>query len=142
MEIETVNIPILATNPYYPYKRPKVRILRASKNITIITNFQIIANILEVDPDDLYRFFSKYLKTPSRISNHDCILNGIYSVEEIEKCLEIFIEKYVLCVNCGIPEVRNDLCYGCGYVNRKFFEYANTYQVSVVPVDPVSEFDF
>ena len=51
------------------------------------------------------------------------IINGAFTDEELKKCLDKFIDKYVLCKGCHYPEmclkVKKDLvggkCDSCGH---------------------------
>lgn len=117
-----VNIPRTIDDPYYRYRMPVMQIKTEGKGNgikTVIINLQEIALSLERDPEYIIKFFSFQLGAGSHKKN---TINGNHQRQVLDAALDVFIEKYVLCCECGNPETifkRDKLgCKACGFVQK------------------------
>lgn len=90
---------------------------------TIITNFFDVAKALRRDPEHLLKFLVKELATScdSKDSKKVVVL-GNFSGIQIDKKIELYVEQYVTCPECGKPDTKLTkedrllfmICEACG----------------------------
>ncbi len=69
---------------------------------TIIQNFVKIADYLNRDPKIMQRYFMKELGTPAYIDEAgQLILQGKFGPHVINRLIDMFVKKYVICPTCG-----------------------------------------
>lgn len=92
-------------------------------NKTIIKNFKIVTEKLRREPAFLCKVLSKELAVPLEMQGERLILQRKLSGDIINKKLEEFVIKYVICKECNRPDthleelghgVRNLICEACG----------------------------
>ena len=92
-------------------------------NKTIIRNFKNVADRLRRDPKFLAKFLSKELAVPVEIAGERLIRQRRISDNIIDKKLEEFINKYVICKECKRPDTHIEdvghglkqlVCESCG----------------------------
>jgi translation initiation factor 5 len=95
---------------------------------SIEINFADVAKHIRVPTEYILKFISiefgsiySYKEKGSEVS---CIVKGNIPENEMLKCLDKFIDKYVLCPGCNYPEmnlrVRKDqVCGQCGSCGKK-----------------------
>lgn len=71
---------------------------------TIVSNFLQIASYLRRSPEHLEKFLQKELATPSKIENERLIMIKKIPSKKIDERIKIYVEKYVLCKECGKPD--------------------------------------
>ena len=89
---------------------------------TIITNFKQIADYLRRDPNHLLKFLVGELATQGRLQGNKADFTGRFTSEEINKKIKSYVEKFVICNECGKPDtklVKEDritymVCMACG----------------------------
>jgi translation initiation factor 5 len=111
---------------HYRYKRPKlvVKIESSGNGVkTKIVNIDEVSVSLYRQSDVLVKYFSYSLGT---IAEKNDTLKGHHTYEILNNLLETFIEKYVQCVLCKIPETDflfdskkklKSKCKACGYIH-------------------------
>ena len=119
-----VNIPYSVLDPTHRYKRDKIEITIQNTNggITKLLNIDKIATQLNCDVADILKFLKKKANT-SIIEKNGPFLRKSESVENIEKILEEFINKEILCPKCNNPEFSAEkvektevkTCKACGH---------------------------
>ncbi len=92
--------------PSKPVSREAFEIPRAEVMVvggkTVILNFMKIADILNRDPKILQRYYMKELGAPAIIGEGgQLIIQGRFGPHIINRLLEMFVKKYVLCPTCG-----------------------------------------
>lgn len=99
-------------DPFNRYKRDVLTITHERKHggQTKITNLGEIAKQLHVEEKAITSYFSKRLKMPV----HKAVLRGTLEVSVLESVLDSFIAEFVLCANCGLPELKDGVCKACG----------------------------
>lgn len=91
-------------------------------NKTIISNFLQIISYLRRKPEHLEKFLEKELATKGKIENERLILIKKISARKLDEKIKIYVEKYVLCKECGKPDteiIKQDNfyfihCLACG----------------------------
>lgn len=92
-------------------------------NKTIIRNFKSVTERIRRDPAFLSKYLSKELAVPVEIQSERLILQRRLTSEMINRKLEEFVNKFVMCKECNRPDthiedlghrVRNVVCEACG----------------------------
>lgn len=128
-----VNIPRDNLDPFARYWRYQIIISSGKGNTTKIENLSSIAHQLGRDPDIIANFLKKELGTSvkkiagdkngskSSRSNQEqkYSIGGQFSVDQLEDLLEKFIDREILCQQCGNPETSvengSKRCRACGF---------------------------
>nr|BAN65391.1 eukaryotic translation initiation factor 5, putative [Babesia bovis] len=123
-----VNIPRYCEDPNYRYKMPKLQSKiegRGNGIKTNISNMGDIARALKRPPTYATKFFGCELGAMSKFeeSEEKALINGAHTERALTQILDKFIEMYVLCAECHLPEIevlvkRGALCSrcnACGY---------------------------
>ncbi|KAK1444230.1 eukaryotic translation initiation factor like protein [Babesia gibsoni] len=123
-----VNIPRHCDDPNYRYKMPKLqsRIEGRGNGIkTNISNMGDIARALKRPPTHATKFFGCELGAMSKFEEGEekALINGAHTERALTQILDKFIEMYVLCAECNLPEIdvvikKGTLCSrcnACGY---------------------------
>jgi translation initiation factor 5 len=73
---------------------------------TVIVNMSDIATALNRPPELVTKFFGVDLGAQSKYDEvgDKCTVNGAHTTPDLQKLLNIFIDKFVLCPNCHLPE--------------------------------------
>ena len=100
---------------FYRYKR-EILVFQKTGCTFVITNLQKVAKQLKVPSDHLSKYLAKNCGQP--------ILDGnkIKSIpSNVESTVEKYIQKYVLCMRCNLPELLDSgwICKSCGFDNTK-----------------------
>jgi translation initiation factor 5 len=111
-----VNIPKDIDDPFFRYKRHTIetRIINKSNGITEMTNLNVISKELDRSPDDIIKFLKTRLGL--RINKKHQIYTSCTNAANLEKLLEMYIKKHVLCKKCNNPETGQEtlVCKACG----------------------------
>ena len=126
-----INIRGDSDDPYERYKMPMLLVNMKNKgqfNDTTISGLGPVAKSLKVNEECLTKWFSSNLKTQGRVSESTLILKGAFDYDRIEQSLREFINTYVLCEKCNLPELiylSNDKkkkmisrCQACGHRSK------------------------
>ncbi len=104
------------------FEMPKFELFTEG-NKTIIKNFKVVIDKIRRDSDVLSKYLSKELAVPVEVQSDRLILQRKLTGDMINKKLEEFIMKYVMCKECNRPDthiedlghrVRNIVCEACG----------------------------
>lgn len=101
MNIQGINDII---DPFYRYKMQKLNVIK-QKNKTVIDNFDKVAKDLERDPKMIYNYFKKKLSVAMIFKDGILSTTADLDYSIFEKVLRQFIEEYVLCKSCKLPEL-------------------------------------
>ena len=124
-----INIPSHVKDPNYRYQMPKIIATTQGSGGNVKTKFENIkevAHALTVPSDYPLKFIGKELGTQTEIKNDVHLINGSHSPEKLQQLLDKFIEKYVLCPKCKLPEIRifikkgeiRSKCRACGTISK------------------------
>ena len=117
-------------DPNYRYKRDLEIIKYEGKGNgkkTRFVNINEISQQLHRTPDELTKFLGIDLSTSTNYTNNVAIINGHIRKDDMEKSLRNYIEIFVLCKECGLPEIpkykidRKGIktkCLSCGARNK------------------------
>jgi translation initiation factor 5 len=122
-----LTIPAGIKDPSYRYKMPKMQLSQESRLNgvkTNIVNIDDVAEHLRVPPLALMKFFCAELGANMEKTS---LIKGKHPYDILERHLDKFIRKYVICQNCKYPELKmkvegkGDLvsnCNSCGTMNK------------------------
>lgn len=112
----------------FRYKMNSIEIIHTSNNcFTILTNLQIISKQLNHNPKTILKFISLNLGCKDNFEK--MALTGIFEIDKIQKIIYQFIDLFVLCQKCSIPELKysnnskkklsiiETNCLGCGFTD-------------------------
>ncbi|MFX1251066.1 MAG: translation initiation factor IF-2 subunit beta [Promethearchaeota archaeon] len=106
-------------------KLPKLDIHREG-NSTIIRNFSEITAAMNREPNQILTFLCPELGTQAKMDGKRAIFRCQLDKTDIEQKLEEYIEKFIKCENCELPDTRLIKekkstiikCDACGYVKE------------------------
>lgn len=121
---------------------------------TRLTNVDDIADDLSRDSVDVHRFVQRELGTSGQFESGTARYSGNFSQREVDAVIEKYVDEFVLCSECGLPDtrlVREDRtkmlrCDACGAfrpvstkattrsssgADREAVEEGQTYQVKI-----------
>lgn len=114
-------------DPEYRYKMPVVfgKIEGRGNGIkTVIPNISEVSNSLHRHPGEVNKFFGCELgaQTTYSADTDRAVVNGAHTDATLQQLIHRYIEIFVLCPNCGLPEtvykIKNDTiwhkCAACG----------------------------
>jgi translation initiation factor 5 len=117
------NIPSHIDDPSYRYKMPKLttRIEGRGNGIkTNMVNMNDVARALKTNPAYITKFMGAELGALSSYSFEEekSIVNGAHETGTGQTMIDKFIDKFILCPNCKLPEIdmlvkKGFLCAGC-----------------------------
>ena len=94
---------------------------------TRFVNIDEISQQLHRTPDELTRFLGIDLSTSTNYVDNAAIINGHIRKDDMHKSLRNYIELFVICKNCGLPEIPKykingkgikTKCLSCGYRDK------------------------
>lgn len=113
---------------FYRYKMPDIQVKiegRGNGIKTVIPNMADIGTALKCDPGYPTKFFATELGALSKWDEERNvgIVNGEHNKSTLSRLLALFIEKYVLCPKCKLPETHMKIkkgmiyykCMACGF---------------------------
>lgn len=92
-------------------------------NKTFIKNFKVVADKIRREPAVLSKYLSKELAVPVELKGERLILQRKLMGDILNKKLEEYINKFVICKECNRPDthiedlggrIRNLVCEACG----------------------------
>ena len=117
-------------DPSYRYKRD-LEILKyegkGNGKKTRFVNIDEISQQLHRTPDELTRFLGIDLSTSTNYVDNSAIINGHIRKDDMDKSLRNYIELFVICKNCGLPEIPKykingkgikTKCLSCGHRDK------------------------
>jgi len=120
-----INIPSTCDDPSYRYKMPRLvskKEGRGNGSKTCIVNMVEVARALKRPPQYTTKWFGAELGAQSTYTDKEgegirAIINGHHDTPIFQTMLDKFIDKYVLCANCHLPEI--DMFVKKGNINAK-----------------------
>ncbi|MFB6143662.1 MAG: translation initiation factor IF-2 subunit beta [Halorientalis sp.] len=81
--------------------------VRQEGNVTVYENFQSTTKRLDRDPDHVVKFLQSELGTSGHIDESGrARLTGEFDADRIESALDAYVEEFVLCSECGLPDTK------------------------------------
>ncbi len=87
------------------FEIPKIKILQEG-NTTIFKNFTDVADKINRSPENFLKFLLGELGTAGERENDRVVFKGKIGTSKIRNKVEDYVEKYVLCSECGRPDTR------------------------------------
>merc|ERR1712190_337947 len=126
-----MGIPSTNNDPQYRYKMPRLvtKIEGRGNGIkTCIVNMGDVARAIKRPPQYTTKWFGHELGAQSTYTNKEgegerSIVNGSHQTDAFQKLLDKFIDKYVCCTSCNLPEIIMSVkksgiqgrCAACGW---------------------------
>ncbi|WP_247729143.1 translation initiation factor IF-2 subunit beta [Halovivax limisalsi] len=73
---------------------------------TRFTNMSEIADVLGREPEHLHRFIQRELGTSGKFEDGRGRYNGNFSQTDLDAAIDAYVDEYVLCSECGLPDTR------------------------------------
>lgn len=128
---QKVNIPRTIQDPNYRYQMPALQTRIEGKGINIHTtllNLGPVAKSMRISKEYILKFFGYELSIQVNEKGAEIYLNGEIPEDDVLKVLDKFIDKYILCAKCGVPEMfissnaektaLTGHCYVCGFTTQ------------------------
>ena len=109
-----LNIPSTVNDPKYRYRMPKMQLKIESKGNGIKTNIVNLGEVavhLRTNAEYILKWFGNEkasqttFKEAGGKNNTNYIINGDFSEDDLRKVLDKFIDKYICCPKCKLPEM-------------------------------------
>ena len=107
-------------DPEYRYKMPSVygKIEGRGNGIkTVIPNISEVALALHREPGEVNKFFGTELgaQTTYNADTDRAVVNGAHNDQVLQSAIKKYIDVFVLCPQCGLPETDYKIKSGCIY---------------------------
>ena len=107
-------------DPEYRYKMPSVygKIEGRGNGIkTVIPNISEVALALHREPGEVNKFFGTELgaQTTYNADTDRAVVNGAHNDQVLQNAIKKYIDVFVLCPQCGLPEPDYKIKSGCIY---------------------------
>jgi translation initiation factor 2 subunit 2 len=73
---------------------------------TRITNLTSLGDALSRDPEHVHRFVQQELGTAGKFEDGTGRYNGSFSGDDLDAVVEQYVNEYVRCSECGLPDTR------------------------------------
>lgn len=73
---------------------------------TIIINFVEICGTINRDPDAVAKFLFREIGTAGSRADGRLILSGAFSQEELDAAVKKYVDSYVICKECHLPDTK------------------------------------
>ncbi|WP_129114612.1 translation initiation factor IF-2 subunit beta [Halegenticoccus tardaugens] len=73
---------------------------------TRLTNLSAIADALSRDPEHIHSSIQRELGTNGQYANGRARYNGTFTGADFDAAIEQYVDEYVLCSECGLPDTR------------------------------------
>lgn len=127
-----VNICRSNNDPFYRYKMPLIQAKSEGSGNGIktnILNLNDVATALARPTTYVLKYFGFELGAQTSIDNKNerYLINGVHDLKQLQDCLDGFIEKFVLCLQCKNPETVLEVipgdnlqrdCKACGKITK------------------------
>ena len=81
--------------------------VRQEGSVTVVENFQTLCNSLGREPDHLLQFLQREVGTSGHIDESGrARITGSFDAARIGDAIQTYIEGFVRCSECGLPDTR------------------------------------
>ncbi|CAJ37361.1 translation initiation factor IF-2 subunit beta [Methanocella arvoryzae] len=87
------------------FEVPAARVRLEGKK-TVIENFGDICDRLNRDPDTVAKYLLREIGTAGTRTDGRITLTGVFSSEQIDAAVHQFVDAYVMCNVCHLPDTR------------------------------------
>ena len=110
----------------YRYKMPPIQLVKSGANTTVFTNFAEVCSALQTVPAYCGKFLGVQLATSIKHVDSQLAIKGHPGLKHVQDALYAYIEKYILCPRCRLPELRlyprkdkiRTKCDSCGHTGK------------------------
>jgi translation initiation factor 2 subunit 2 len=97
--------------------------VRQEGNVTVFENFRAVCDELARDPDHVMKFLQNEVGTSGHIDESGrARLTGDFGGRRVDDAVEAYVDAYVRCPECGLPDTRLEreqgalllVCEACG----------------------------
>jgi translation initiation factor 2 subunit 2 len=82
-------------------------VVRQEGNVTVYENFQDTVTTLSRDPEHVLKFLQNEVGTSAHIDESGrARLTGSFSERRVADALDAYVEEFVTCSECGLPDTR------------------------------------
>lgn len=151
----SININRESDDPFYRYKMPDVKVRQAGKGngcYTFIDNIEDICRAINTPSNILLNYIARNLG--SNLNEKKVTITGHYTYEQILNTIYDYIDYFVLCHKCSIPELtpeiegskkKKKLFYSCSACGTKYDVYSDTKSIlktidSIIKYYSINEF--
>jgi translation initiation factor 5 len=121
-----LTIPRGCDDAFYRYKMHDLVVKKEGPK-TVLINLEVVAKDLQRVPSDILKFLGIQMGTQTIYKGHQYFLNGNHTKQELLEQLDVYINRYILCTQCGNPETQisvhggkiNLTCKACGYITTR-----------------------
>lgn len=136
----SININRESNDPFYRYKMPDVKVRQAGKGngcYTFIDNIEDICKAINTPSIILLNYMARILG--SSFNEKKMTITGHYTYEQILNVMYDYIDYFVLCHQCYIPELtpriegkkkKKQLFYSCSACGKEYDVYSDTKSLS------------
>ena len=137
------------TDDNYRYKMPPIKSSIAGKGngvYTVFYNLQDVGKYLNHPSFLLLKFLSIY--NGSMLNEEKMTITGGYTEIELQKALQIYINRFVICSKCGVPEtipqIRKETkklsyldlkCSSCGTISEVLCNNKNETSIKIAIIN-------
>ncbi len=87
------------------FEVPSAKVTHEGKK-SIVTNLGDICSRLDRDPDAVAKYLLRELGTAGSRSEGRLFLNGTFSADDIDVVIKKYVETFVMCRECHLPDTR------------------------------------
>ena len=118
---------------------PEPEVFREGK-VTVFANFLSIADILNRDPQHIFKYLVSEMGTAGVIDGRRLVFQGSFSKQTIQNQLDDYVLQYVFCTECNSPDTQIQRqeritvlkCEACGSIRPVKKRYAHRGEQSPV----------
>ncbi len=105
-----------ADDPFYRYRIDQLLIEHNQQygGVTKLITFEKFCKALHTEPKQLQKYLARKLGTTCKLLRGTWVISGIHDITIISNIIEDYIEKYILCHQCWMPELVAGVCSACG----------------------------
>lgn len=108
---------IKINDPFYRYKMALLQ-TQKEKTSTVILNLDVVASDMNIDVNLIIQYIKNRLGILIKTQNKRLIIPNSVDIDKLKDTLYEFIEYFILCPNCRLPETdintKNHVCRACG----------------------------
>lgn len=103
-------------DPFYRYKIEPLVIEHSNQygGVTKLLTYDKFCHALHADPITLKSWLQKKLGSPCKILKGNWLIQGNHDTLVLSKHIADYIDAYILCQDCWLPEICNNVCNACG----------------------------
>lgn len=118
------NIPKTVEDPFYRYRRQRVKAVSGKANTTVITNAATICHAIHRPIKVVADYLKSHLSSNVIVKDDMIIIKGSFTAGTLDDAIESYIVDNVLCQTCGNVETSYEnkqvRCKACGSIRMLY----------------------